>query len=64
MKKIDTDLNVTTTEDPEVKQYWYPLSIHLGYRDAFDAAKQFISEQGRVKYIEPVYHALLNNGYR
>ena len=44
IQKIDEDLNVTKTENPEVKQYWYPICIALGYSDGIEYAEKFISE--------------------
>jgi len=38
MTKIDADLNITNTTDPEVKQRWFPLAISLGYMPALEAA--------------------------
>ena len=47
IKKIDADLNVSQTEDPEVKNAWFPLGIRLGYDLAKTHAATFVSEQGR-----------------
>ena len=64
MAKIDTDLNVTLAENPEIGQRWFPLSIALQYEQAFDAAKKYVQSIGRQKYILPVYTALVRFGYR
>ncbi len=63
MQRIDHDYNMTVDPNPEVKQRWYPLSIGLGYFTAFDAAHDFVSAQGRMKYINPIYQALWDYGY-
>ena len=47
IKKIDADLNVSYTEDPEVKNAWFPLGIRLGYDLCKTQAATFVSEQGR-----------------
>jgi leukotriene-A4 hydrolase len=57
---IDSDLNITETVDPECKQHWYPLGIKMGYKPALDAAHTFVSVQGRMKYLQPMYQALLD----
>jgi hypothetical protein len=31
MTRIDSDLSVTNTKDPEVKQRWFPMGLYLGY---------------------------------
>jgi len=58
MTKIDEDLNLTNTVDPECKQRWLPLGIRKGYENATEPAHQFVSSQGRLKYLSPIYLAL------
>jgi leukotriene-A4 hydrolase len=60
LTRIDGDLNITETVDPECKMNWYPLSITKGYQPAFDAAHTFISSMGRMKYLQPIYQALID----
>jgi hypothetical protein len=55
MSKIDMDLNVTHTLDPECKNVWYPLGILKGYMPVQEAAHVFISSMGRMKYLMPIY---------
>lgn len=64
MAKIDADLSVTAARNPEIGQRWFPLSIALKYQVAFDAAHNYVSYQGRMKYILPVYQSLVANGRR
>lgn len=61
---IDKDLDVSHTTDPEVKNAWFPLGIRLGYDLAKTQAAAFVSEQGRQKYINPEYQALLDTKQR
>lgn len=58
LKKIDEDLGATADPNPEVKQRWLPLCLMLKYDVAYDSAHTFISSQGRLKYLTPVYQAL------
>ena len=58
LTRIDTDFNVTADPNPEVKQRWLPLCLELKYQSAYDAAHTFVSSQGRLKYLTPVYQAL------
>lgn len=55
MKKIDDDLNITSTSDPEVKQRWYPLGLKLNYTIIEPIAKEFVQNIGRWKYVKPIY---------
>jgi len=64
LEKIDHDLNLTMTKDPEVKQRWFPLGIKHGYNDTMDPAHDFISSQGRLKYLNPIYRALIDSNQK
>lgn len=58
MEKIDKDYGLTYTQDPEIKQRWFPLGIYQNYTPVFDYANQFVCQQGRLKYLNPIYIAL------
>jgi len=62
MAKIDADLNITNTLDPECKNIWFPLGIKLGYNTVMTPSNTFVSTQGRMKYLTPIYMALQNSG--
>ena len=62
LSKVDADYNLTMTLDPEVKQRWFPLGIRAGYQPVFAQANKFVSTQGRLKYLTPIYQALLDAG--
>lgn len=64
MTKIDNDLGVTNTLDPECKLAWYPLGLQKNYGPAKEAAHEFISSMGRMKYVSPMYQALLNSNQK
>lgn len=68
MIQIDEDYNCTWEKNPEIGQRWFPLSIALQYEPAYaqdnSGCHQFISWQGRMKYINPVYQALVRYGRR
>lgn len=61
LAKIDADYNLTSTVDPECKQRWLPLALRKGYNAALEPAHDFISSQGRLKYLKPIYLALLQS---
>ena len=56
--RIDADFGVTDDPNPEVKQRWLPLCLMLTYDPSYDAAHEFVSVQGRLKYLTPIYQAL------
>ena len=55
MERIDGDYNLTMTVDPEIKQRWFPLGIKKKYNAVLPQAKLFVSTQGRLKYLTPIY---------
>mmetsp|Transcript_34613 Transcript_34613/g.52950 ORF Transcript_34613/g.52950 Transcript_34613/m.52950 type:complete len:127 (-) Transcript_34613:68-448(-) len=59
---IDSKLNISSTVDPEVKTRWYRLGIMKDYKPAFPLAHKFLSDQGKMKFIQPLYRALLLSG--
>jgi len=59
---VDSDFSVTADPNPEVKQRWLPLGLSLSYNPAYNAAHDFVSSQGRLKYLTPVYQALESTG--
>ena len=62
MSQVDSDFSVTADPNPEVKQRWLPLGLSLKYNPAYDAAHEFVSSQGRLKYLTPQYQALESTG--
>jgi len=45
-----------------VKQRWLPAGLSVNYQDVFEPAHEFVSSQGRLKYLTPIYAALENFG--
>jgi leukotriene-A4 hydrolase len=43
---------------------WFPLCISMGYNAVIDNAANWVSSQGRMKYINPIYTALIKSGQR
>jgi len=46
----------------EVRFDWFALAIPNGYEPAGDALQSFLSEQGRGKFVRPLYRALMDQG--
>lgn len=59
---VDSDFSVTADPNPEVKQRWLPLGLGHKYDPAYDASHEFVSSQGRLKYLTPIYQALEQTG--
>jgi leukotriene-A4 hydrolase len=55
---------LTNTKDPECKQRWFPLGIKYGYTPTMEKAHEFISSQGRLKYLNPIYRSLIESGQK
>lgn len=64
LEGVDRDLNITDTVDPECKQRWFPLGIKKNYTNVLEPAHTFISTQGRMKYLTPIYQALLDTNQK
>jgi len=60
--RIDGDYNLSSTVDPEIKQRWLPLGIKLAYDAVTEPSHTFVTSQGRLKYLTPIYSALQDNG--
>ena len=58
LARIDSDLNISNTKQPEVMQRWFPLGIQNDYKPVFAPAKTFVQSWGRMKYLNPIYEAL------
>lgn len=66
MKKIDQDLGVTTHSpwDLNVMQQWLPLGLRVGYLPVRFYAQEVCQTVGRMKYLRPIYVALLKSGQK
>jgi leukotriene-A4 hydrolase len=58
IQKIDADLSITNSVDPEVKQRWLPLGLKLSYTPVLEVSHTWVSEVGRMKYLRPIYITL------
>jgi len=64
LAKVDADYNCTYDANPEIGQRWFPLTNAHSYSEALDSMHSYVSNQGRMKYINPVYQSLVDNGNR
>lgn len=63
MNQIDNNYNVTYDTNPEVKQRWYTMAIFTSYtgNNVMNMTEDWIGSMGRLKYLEPIYYALMQN---
>jgi len=59
---IDSDLDITSQTDPEVRQRWYAIGLYLNYAPVYTPAQTWVSEMGRNKYLNSIYEALTESG--
>lgn len=55
---IDNDLHCTKDPNPEVKQRWLSVGMASFYEPVYEPAHEFVSTQGRLKYLTPIYAAM------
>ena len=61
LARIDADLNITHSLDPNCQQEWVPLSIKHNYGNVMDVAHTIVTTIGRMKYLSGIYNALMQN---
>lgn len=54
------DLN--SIKNSEIRMCWYSLALMSKYQKIFSLVVEFLGEQGRMKFIRPLYRALFSNG--
>ncbi|HEX4228180.1 MAG TPA: M1 family metallopeptidase [Bryobacteraceae bacterium] len=59
MTELDQALHLTRTGNDEILDQWLLMSIDSGYTHAFPRLEGFLLHVGRIKYIRPLYVALM-----
>lgn len=62
MTQIDNSLNITGTNDPEIKERWFALGLYVNYSPVNTPCQTFVSSTGRNKYLQPIYNACAEVG--
>ena len=62
LEAIDSIFHFTSSRNSEVRFRWLTLCIRQGMRDRDPAVEAFLREQGRMKYIRPLFRDLYNSG--
>lgn len=58
MEKLDKAWDLTHHKNMEILCLWLVLSIEQEYKPAYSELDQFLSQVGRMKFLEPIYEAL------
>jgi len=56
--KLDSLYNITAETNSEIKYRWHMLALKANYQPIFTEVVKFITSQGRMKYIRPLYRSL------
>jgi aminopeptidase N len=59
---LQSALDLNTIGNMEVRFDWLALAVRNGYEPAGGAVEHFLSEQGRGKFVTPLYRALMDQG--
>eukprot|EP00696_Hemimastix_kukwesjijk_P013821 gnl/Hemi2/27646_TR9135_c0_g1_i1.p1 gnl/Hemi2/27646_TR9135_c0_g1~~gnl/Hemi2/27646_TR9135_c0_g1_i1.p1 ORF type:complete len:635 (+),score=190.18 gnl/Hemi2/27646_TR9135_c0_g1_i1:43-1947(+) len=59
--KMDSLYNLSASHNAEVRLRWQTLSIAAGHAAIIPHVEAFLGEQGRMKFVRPLYRALLKH---
>lgn len=59
MKQLDGQFGLSKQGNSEILHDWLLLSVRSQYEPAYPALERFLTEQGRRKFLEPLYRALI-----
>jgi aminopeptidase N len=57
--ELDARFSLTRSQNAEILSAWLLLAVDSGYAPALPRAEAFLGEVGRMKYLRPLYKALL-----
>jgi hypothetical protein len=58
MKELDTAFALTKSGNSEITFQWLLMAIKAGYEPAYPRLESFLTEQGRRKFLKPLYEEL------
>lgn len=61
IEKIDQVYEFTKSKNSEISFAWQILCIQSDYKNIFPLVSEFLSRTGRMKYVRPLYRALLKS---
>jgi leukotriene-A4 hydrolase len=61
LKAIDSLYNLTASKNSEIRFRWYQACVRSEYEEIFPHAVSFLTEQGRMKFVRPLYRSLFKS---
>ncbi len=62
LQQMDSQYKLSETKNSEIRYRWQLLCIKLQYKQIYPQVVEFITSQGRMKFVRPLYRALYQNG--
>lgn len=62
LRAMDSIYNLSKMKNSEIKFRWLKLCLKSNWSEAFPAVVEFITQQGRMKFVRPLYRALYSCG--
>jgi leukotriene A-4 hydrolase/aminopeptidase len=59
MRELDEAFKFTASENSEVLCQWLEIAIHSKYEPAYPRLEEFLTRQGRRKFVKPLFEALV-----
>eukprot|EP01114_Cavostelium_apophysatum_P016677 TRINITY_DN4794_c0_g1_i1.p1 TRINITY_DN4794_c0_g1~~TRINITY_DN4794_c0_g1_i1.p1 ORF type:complete len:601 (+),score=152.57 TRINITY_DN4794_c0_g1_i1:41-1843(+) len=63
LQKLDSTYNFTGSKNAEIRFRWYKLGAQSEYEAILPQALSFLKEQGRMKFVRPLYRALFKSKF-
>jgi leukotriene-A4 hydrolase len=59
MQKLDAAFNFTNTQNSEIADLWFIMSVNANYKKAYPSISKFLSFTGRQKFLLPLYESMI-----
>lgn len=59
LEEMDRAYTLTSTKNSEIRFRWQRICLHCGYKPIYSHVVDFITSQGRMKFVRPLYRELL-----
>lgn len=64
MADLDSTFNLSASTNSEIAFIWFKQAINKKYKTAYPAIENFLINVGRIKFVAPLYRALVQNDDR
>jgi len=61
IKSLNSLYEISSMKNSEIRKEFYLIAINCWYEEMFPHIENFLKEQGRMKYVRPIYRALFNS---